>query len=254
MKKKSTSCCRICCCTILVIVILTLLLAAITGFLFYLYQPKLPSFNIKSFKVPTLNLTPKPNQGTYFSAAVSASVQITNPNDKININYGETHVEITLGADMDTDMGSTTLPPFEQTSKQITSLKVDTSVKDQLLDKDEEERLPRQFRDKSLVVNLEVKSSVGFEVFGLNIGMFAVQVTCNGMTLREIDSGRSPECTIYALHRLDHRAYVITCMHVNTSSRTTSGCAKTWIVPALQKNLSLATAKLQRRENAVANS
>ncbi|CAN0884697.1 NDR1/HIN1-like protein 13 [Linum grandiflorum] len=199
--KKGSSCCKICCCTILLIIILILLLLIITGGLFYLYHPKVPSFNVKSFKASALTLTPKP-EGTYFSAGVSASVQVTNPNDKLTYRYGETHVGITLGEEKDTDMGSTTLPPFEQDGKKTTSLKVETSVKDQLLDKKEEERLPKQYKDKSLVVNLDIKSAIGVELVGLKLGMMSVEVTCDGMTLKEIESGRSPACTIQALNRM----------------------------------------------------
>ncbi|CAI0469908.1 unnamed protein product [Linum tenue] len=205
--KRGASCCKICCCCFLVTFLLILLLLTVAGGLIYLYHPKPPSFRIQSCKISAVHVAAKP-EGTYFSAAVSAAIQLTNPNEKMMYRYGETYVGITVGDEKDTDMGSTTLPGFEQAGLTTTTLKVETSVKDELLDKREEERLPKQYEDKSLKVNLEVTTTVGIETMGLKIGMLNVAASCQGMTLKDIQSGNaSPDCTIRTLHNLDHCTY-----------------------------------------------
>ncbi|KAF2291228.1 hypothetical protein GH714_020748 [Hevea brasiliensis] len=99
-----------------------------------------------------------------------------------------------------TELGSTTLPGFTQGKRNTTSLKIETHVKNQLIDDGNASRLKTRFKHRNLVVNLRVKTSVGLGVVkGFEIGMLAVDVLCDGITMKEIDGGHMPECTIRTL-------------------------------------------------------
>ncbi|KAJ9171473.1 hypothetical protein P3X46_014837 [Hevea brasiliensis] len=109
-------------------------------------------------------------------------------------------VDVTLGNDQGTELGSTTLPGFTHAKRNTTSLKIETQLKNQLIDDATGSRLKTRYKSRNLVVNVRVKTSVGLGVVkGFKIGMLAVAVLCDGITLKEDDGGHMPRCTIRTL-------------------------------------------------------
>ncbi|XP_002511957.2 uncharacterized protein LOC8286723 isoform X2 [Ricinus communis] len=188
------------CCRILVIISFTVLLILfILGGVFYLwFDPKLPVFHLQSFKISSFRVTTKPD-GTYLNAATVARVEVRNPNSKLTYRYSESQVQMTLGQDQGTQLGSMSLPGFLQDKKNTTSFKIQMSVKNELIEDGVGSRLKSQFKSRKLVVNVQVTTKVGVDVQGLEIGMLGVDVSCDGITLKQIDGDDMPKCSIHTL-------------------------------------------------------
>ncbi|KAG2295883.1 hypothetical protein Bca52824_042552 [Brassica carinata] len=95
-------------------------------------------------------------------------------------------------------MGETTIDGFRQGPKNSTSVKVETSVKNQLLERGLAKRLSTKFQSKDLVINVVAKTKVGLGVGGMKIGMLAVNLRCGGVSLNKLDTD-SPKCTLNTL-------------------------------------------------------
>ncbi|XP_021653304.2 uncharacterized protein LOC110644705 [Hevea brasiliensis] len=191
---------RLCCC-ILCITFATILffLGLLLAFVYLWFDPKLPVFHVQSFKIPIFNVSAKPN-GIYLNAATVARVEVKNPNSRLAHRYSVYQVDVTLGNDQGTELGSTTLPGFTHAKRNTTSLKIETQLKNQLIDDATGSRLKTRYKSRNLVVNVRVKTSVGLGVVkGFKIGMLAVAVLCDGITLKEDDGGHMPRCTIRTL-------------------------------------------------------
>ena len=194
-KKRRRNWCRTCCCFVFVFFILLILVVAIAGGLFYLwFDPKLPVFHLQSFRVPKFNVTVKPD-GTYLDAETVTRIEIKNPNGKLAIYYGGTQVGVTVGED-ETELGSKEVSGFTQGKKNTTSLKVETSVKNQLVDDGSGTKLKNGFKNKGLVVDVEARTRVGFIVQGLKIGTVGVNALCGAVSLKKLDSGDMPKCSV----------------------------------------------------------
>ncbi|XP_021653787.2 uncharacterized protein LOC110645074 [Hevea brasiliensis] len=192
--------CRLFWC-ILCITFLTSLffLGILGGFIYLWFDPKLPVLHVQSLKIPTFKVSAKPD-GTYLNSATVVRVEVRNPNSRLTYRYSVLQVDMILGKDQGTELGSTTLPGFTQGKRNTTSLKIETHVKNQLIDDGNASRLKTRFKHRNLVVNLRVKTSVGLGVVkGFEVGMLAVDVLCDGITMKEIDGGHMPECTIRTL-------------------------------------------------------
>ncbi|XP_018827869.1 NDR1/HIN1-like protein 6 [Juglans regia] len=200
-KKRRRSCCRACCCFLFVFVLVLLLVVAVAFGLFYLwFQPRLPVFHLQSFRIPRFTVTTKAD-GTYLDAHTVTRVEVKNPNGKLSLFYKQSTVAVTFSAghDEDTEVGSEDVPEFTQGMTNITSMKVETGVKNQLVDDGEGRKLKARFQNKELVVNVEVRSGVGFYVDGLRIGPLAVKVLCGGVSLKVLETGDMPKCTVTIL-------------------------------------------------------
>ncbi|XP_050236039.1 uncharacterized protein LOC126686063 [Mercurialis annua] len=198
-RRRQKSLTRICCCIFfLIFLLLVILVILAAGFFYIWFDPRLPAFHLQSFKISSLNVTSKLD-GTYLNAATVARVEVRNPNSKLKYLYGETNVDITLGGDESTPLGSKILPGFVQNKLNTTSLKIETSMKNELIQDEVGSRLKSGFRSKELVVNVRVKTKVGVDVEGLESGMLGVDVFCGGITLKDIDGGDMPKCGIRTL-------------------------------------------------------
>lgn len=105
---------------------------------------------------------------------------------------------MTLGED-DTELGPRKVPGFTQRKQNSTSLKAETGVRNQLVDDGVGKRLKAGFRNKEMVVKVEVRSRVGFIVDGQSIGPLGVKVICGGVSLKRLEAGFMPKCTINTL-------------------------------------------------------
>lgn len=95
-------------------------------------------------------------------------------------------------------MGDTTINGFRQGPKNSTSVKVETAVKNMLVDRGLAMRLASKFQSKDLVINVVAKTKVGLGVGGMKIGMLAVNLRCGGVSLNKLDTD-SPKCILNTL-------------------------------------------------------
>lgn len=198
-KKKRRSCCRFCCCCICITLVLLIFLLLVGTAVFYLwFDPKLPAFSLASFRLDGFKLADDPD-GASLSATAVARVEMRNPNSKLVFYYGNTVVEMSVGSGNDeTEMGQTTINGFRQGPKNSTSVKVETTVKNQLVERGVAKRLAAKFQSKDLVINVVAKTRVGLGVAGIKIGMLAVNLRCGGVSLNKLDTD-SPKCTLNTL-------------------------------------------------------
>ncbi|KAJ6338375.1 hypothetical protein OIU76_007945 [Salix suchowensis] len=196
-RKRRSRHCRLCFCCLILLIMIAILLLMIAGGLFYLwFDPKLPVFHLQSLKLSAFNITKKPD-GTFLSAKMVARIEVRNPNEKIIYHFGESNVETTAGDD-EVSLGSTTLPEFTQGQQNTTSLKIETSVNNELIEDGIGSKILDQFTTKKLKVNLDVKTSIGIGAEGVKTGLLGVEVLCGGVTLKETIT-EMPRCIITTL-------------------------------------------------------
>ncbi|CAK7348770.1 unnamed protein product [Dovyalis caffra] len=187
-KRRSRHWCRLCICCLILLIIISILLLVISGGLFYIwFNPKLPVLHLQSFKFSTFNVIKK-SDGTYLTANMVARIEVSNPNEKIIYQFGESEVEITAGDD-EVNLGSTSLPKFTLETKNTTSLKIETKVNNELIEDEIGSKILDQFTSKKLKVKMDVKTGVGIAFEGMKTGLLAVEVLCGGVTLKETESG-----------------------------------------------------------------
>lgn len=196
--KRRKSCFRGCCCCLCVVFLVLIIIATVALCLLYLwFVPKLPVFHLQSFRIHQFNVTVKPD-GTYLDARTVTRVEVKNPNGKLSLFYKKSSVALTAGEE-GTELGSEDVAGFTQERKNTTSLKVETGVRNQLVDDGEGTRLKAGFLSKDLVVNVQVRTGVGLIVNGARIGPLPVKVLCGGVSFNRLESGVMPKCTINTL-------------------------------------------------------
>ncbi|XP_065864140.1 NDR1/HIN1-like protein 6 [Euphorbia lathyris] len=196
-RKRQSNCCRMCCCIFFIICLILLFIFVILAGVMYLWlEPKMPVFHLQSFKISKFSVTQK-YDGTYIDAATMARMEVKNPNSKLTYRYGLSQVGITTGTDQETELGSTSLRGFRQKPMNTTSVKIETSVKNQVIEDGLGAKLGSDFKNKNMVVNIRVKTSVGVAFIGVEIGMLAVDVYCDNIKLNQIEDGLMPKCTIH---------------------------------------------------------
>lgn len=198
-KKRRRSWCRTCCCCSCVFFLVLILLILAAAVIFFLwFNPKVPVFHFRSFQVSRFNVSVK-SDGTYLDAETVSHVEVKNPNQKLGLYYGNTHVVVRIGGGEDeTVLGSSTVPAFAQEKRNVTSLKVKTEGRKQVAD-GVGPRLKSGFKSKSLAVKVEVRTRVGIKVEGWRVGAVSVNVKCGGTSLKSLQGGDMPKCTINLL-------------------------------------------------------
>jgi hypothetical protein len=176
---------------------LIIVAAVALGLLYLWFVPRLPVFHLQSFRIPPFKVTSKAD-GTYLDARTVTRVEVKNPNGKLSFFYKKSRVAVTAGEE-DTELGSADVGGFTQEKKNTTSLKVETGVRNQLVTDGEGSRLKAGFLSKDLVVNVEVRTGVGFVVNGVRLGPLGVKVLCGGVSFNRLESGVMPKCTINTL-------------------------------------------------------
>ena len=199
-RRSSRGCCRSCCCFFCVLILILIVIVGVASAIFYLwFLPKTPVFHLQSFRIPRFNVTVKPD-GTYLDAQTMIRVEVKNPNGKLSLFYKDIHVNVKVGPKADqTELGSGKVAGFTQRKGNTTSLKVETNVKNQLVDDGEGAKLKASYKSKGLVVSVEARTSLGYIVQGLKIGPLGVKVLCGGVSLKGLEDGKIPKCTINTL-------------------------------------------------------
>lgn len=198
-RRKRRSFCRICCCLLCTLIFILTLLLLISSGLFYLwFEPVIPVFHLQSLQIPHFNVSVK-SDGTYLDSKTTFNLEVRNPNSKITLYYGGTDVQVTVGERTETDLGSSSVPGFTQETKNTTVLKFTAVDKSLLVEDGVGAKLRAQFRSRDLVVFMEVRTSVGLGVESWKIGTMGVHVLCGGVSLKKLDGGAMPKCTINLL-------------------------------------------------------
>ncbi|GAB4861640.1 hypothetical protein Ancab_036891 [Ancistrocladus abbreviatus] len=197
-QKNRRSCCRLCCCCICFLILFLIILLAIAGGLFYLwFTPKLPVFRMRPLELERFNITTKKDGPAFLDSDITIRVEVRNPNEKLTIYYGDT--KISLVADGETDLGSATVGGFTQGKKNVTVLKFRTQTEKKQIDGSTADNLSSGVKSQSVKIDAEGKTKVGIGVGSLKIGMLGVNVKCGDKSLKQLNDGDSPKCTINTL-------------------------------------------------------
>ncbi|XP_044464367.1 uncharacterized protein LOC123194924 [Mangifera indica] len=164
---------------------------------FYIwFDPKLPFFHLQSFSFRHFNVTVK-TDGTYLNVATLTRIEVRNHNGKLTYHYGGSDVEVSAGQDKGIELGSTHVAGFSQAKNNMTTLKIETK-NNQLVEDGVGPRLMSRYKNKDIVVNVEIRTTVGVEWKGWRIKALRVNIVCGGVTLKTLNRDM-PKCTINLL-------------------------------------------------------
>ncbi|GAB4844557.1 hypothetical protein Ancab_037939 [Ancistrocladus abbreviatus] len=195
---KRRKCCRLCCCCTCFLILFLIIFLAIAGGLFYLwFSPKLPVFRLRPVELELFNITTAKDGSAFLDSAITIRVEIRNPNEKLRIYYGETR--ISLMADGETNLGSASVGGFTQEKKNVTVLKFTTQMEKEEIDGSTANRLSSRVKSQSVLIDAEGNTKVGIGVGKLKIGMLGVNLRCGDMSLKQLNDGNPPKCTINTL-------------------------------------------------------
>ncbi|KAK7285811.1 hypothetical protein RJT34_20592 [Clitoria ternatea] len=197
-KPKRRGCCRLCCCTCCVLILTLLLLLLIAGGLFSLwYDPSLPEFHLASFRLLTLNVTEKAD-GAYLAAETALRVEVKNWNAKMRWRFEESRLEV-RAENGDISLGWTNVGGFTVKEKEVTELKCGTSVKGVPLNEKQRRKLMGAYESKALVPSVELRTKTGVRLQGWNSSHLSLTVLCGDLTIRQLQKGEVPPCSIALL-------------------------------------------------------
>ncbi|CAN6566074.1 unnamed protein product [Malus baccata var. baccata] len=207
-RSRGSRCCRICCCVFCTFLLIVIIVVALAGGIFYLYfDPRLPAFYLLSFQIPKFDPVSK-TDGTHLDVQAVTSVEVRNPNPKLDIFYGEgIEMHAILGDENDVGMGlgSKQLRRFTQRHRNTTNFKMDMRVRNKVVDQTVGRRLAAQLKSKEIKVAVEGKTRVGYVIKGWRIGTVKINVLCGGVKLKVVDAGEMPKCTINAFKWINIR-------------------------------------------------
>ncbi|XP_015888818.1 NDR1/HIN1-like protein 6 [Ziziphus jujuba] len=197
-KRKRRSCCRTCCCFLcFFIVILTIIVLVVGGVSYLWFSPKIPTFHLQSYRIPEFKVTVK-TDATYLDARTVIRIEVKNPNTKLKVYYGRTQINAIVGkGESETELGQSEVAGFTQGIKNVTSLKIESSTKNRLIDDKDGRKLKSGYKTKNLEVRVKARTSLGYVVGRWRIGALRVTVSCGGMTFKSLDGGgEMPKCTV----------------------------------------------------------
>ncbi|XP_022974637.1 NDR1/HIN1-like protein 6 isoform X2 [Cucurbita maxima] len=195
--KKRRSFCRRCCCFLcFFLLVLIVVVVAAGGVLYLWFEPKLPVFHLQLFRISKLNVTDK-SDGSYLNARTLGRIEIKNPNSKLSLNYGDIEIKIAAGEGTQTELGSTILRSFVQSTENKTSLKIETIVSNETVDSGAGRKLISGNRTGELIVNVGAQTKIGYMVNGRRMLPVKIEVTCGGVRLKSLIRGDMPKCSIH---------------------------------------------------------
>ncbi|PIA49118.1 hypothetical protein AQUCO_01300165v1 [Aquilegia coerulea] len=199
--RRRRSCCRcFCCCFCTFLFFFILLIVLFSAMFYFWFNPKLPSYNIKSLQFDRFNVSVKPG-GTYLNAQTTIRFEAKNPNEKMTFHYGVTHVRLNMGEDV--ELESANIKGFTQGKKNMTVLKFETKVDNMLISDADGVTLMNGFKSKKIDVSVLVRTSFGITLddWKLKLGMMPVRVMCENMNLKNLQegAGAKPKCTVNLL-------------------------------------------------------
>lgn len=200
-KKRGGSCCKICCCVFCAFLLIVVILVALAGGIFYLlFDPRLPAFYLISFQIPKFDAVSK-SDGTHLDVQAVTSVEVKNPNPKLDIYYSEGfEMSLSIGDENDGGFGIGTkeVKGFTQRHRNTTYVKVESGVRNKVVEQPVGKKLLGQFKSKEIKVALEGKTRIGYVIQGWRVGTMQINVLCGSVRLKNVDAGDMPKCTINA--------------------------------------------------------
>ncbi|KAL0339486.1 UNVERIFIED_CONTAM: hypothetical protein Sangu_1470700 [Sesamum angustifolium] len=198
--KRRNACCRACCCCICILTVILTLAVVSAGGLFYLwFQPHLPEIHLTSINFTKFKVTTAPD-GPVLDSECSIGVEIKNPNQKLKMVYDRTQISLTA-ADGNANLGEQTVPGFTQNKNNVTNLKFKMKAEKELLDSKSADELKNEFRSKSLLVDVELRTGIGLKGSGWGTGTARVDVLCQGVRLsQDRPDGEMPKCRFKILN------------------------------------------------------
>ncbi|XP_052171184.1 NDR1/HIN1-like protein 13 [Diospyros lotus] len=192
-KRGRSRCCCCCCLTVLLLTVLILLIALLACLFFLWYDPRPPVFHLQKLKFSRFDVSTGPDGPALNSQAV-VMVQVRNPNAYLNIIYDKT--EVSLKTEI-ADLGAGSLPAFTQKRKNTTALKFTVVEKNELIGNSVSKKLKDGVRRKSLVMETEVRTGIGMAANGWSSMTVPVKALCGGLSLKQVEGGAVPKCSIY---------------------------------------------------------
>ncbi|RZC09390.1 hypothetical protein D0Y65_015920 [Glycine soja] len=99
----------------------------------------------------------------------------------------------------DLNLGSTKVAGFTVKEKGVTGLKAETSVKELALNERQRRRIKSVVESKALVARVEIRTKIGLGLRGWNSPSISVTIVCGDVTMRQLQNGDPPLCSITLL-------------------------------------------------------
>ena len=124
-----------------------------------------------------------------------ARVEVKNPSSRMQWYFGKSFIQISAD-DEDLNLGSDSIPAFTIKELEVTSLKAETSVEGQPLDDSHGKNLKIRVENKEFVPKVIVRTRAGVRLEGWKIGTLGINVVCGKVSLKKLENGEIPTCTI----------------------------------------------------------
>lgn len=195
---RRSCCCRLCCWTSVVVLASAALVAVAAGLAYLWFQPRLPSFRLKSLNATRLRVASR-SDGTFLDASTSVGILVSNPNRRIVLEYGDGEARVRVADDDgDVDVGVAEVAGFEQGRRNRTVVRFQTSAKAVAVDEVAGGRIQAGFRSKEIKLGVNLRIRVGFRVGGTSTGKLPIRVRCSPVSLRQgVSHGTLPLCRLY---------------------------------------------------------
>ncbi|XP_073148468.1 uncharacterized protein [Henckelia pumila] len=202
LQNKNNTFCRNFCCGVSIVAAISLLfLLSALGFFLLWFEPRLPEIHLKSIDFKKFNVATTPD-GLTLDAQSVVSVEVKNPNSNLRMEYDRTRIYVNA-VKGDTNLGQVTVPGFLQDKNNVTTLKFNTRAEKEILESKVAEELNDGFKNKKLLMNVEIESGIGIKSSGWATGTVEVKVHCGGVSLDQVQEGRAasaaPKCRIKIL-------------------------------------------------------
>lgn len=132
---------------------------------------------------------------------ISVSMEFKNANENIKLMYDR--IAMSLYNDDIAEglsLGEETVPGFIQEQNNATVVKF-LLKGNQVLDDFKAQKLKDQFRAKSLMVTVEVRTGMGMVLNGLRIGIIEIKLICGASSLKQIQEGAMPRCKVFVFRQ-----------------------------------------------------
>lgn len=95
-------------------------------------------------------------------------------------------------------IGTKEVKGFTQRHRNTTYVKVESGVRNKVVEQPVGKKLLGQFKSKEIKVALEGKTRIGYVIQGWRVGTMQINVLCGSVRLKNVDAGDMPKCTINA--------------------------------------------------------
>ncbi|KAG9154071.1 hypothetical protein Leryth_000568 [Lithospermum erythrorhizon] len=176
-------CCFLCYCWTTLFLIFILLLSCIAAtIVYFLYNPKKPTFSISSLKISHFNLTTTPSdESTTLSTKLNLTLSCKNPNKKVIFFYNPISIKL-YSIHNEVLLANGSFPYFTSQENNVTIIHRTLSLNNQVLDADSVTALRSDLKKKTGVpINIVVETKVKVKMDKIKVRKFDIVVTCEGI-------------------------------------------------------------------------